>query len=205
MKTCTKCGIEKSFDEFSADNRGKTPRYQPKCKTCNKAYYESKRERVKARVKQRYWDNHEVVLARQRELKSTPEAKVKKALSDKKYSAKNKEKIAEYRSRYWREHKAERLAYYHSWRAKQLGVKDTLTAAEISHLIDTQESCFYCQSSKKLTIEHIKTMTKGGDNTLENVTLVCHSCNESKKNKEVEVWLAAKNYIISPRQITQTT
>lgn len=40
--------------------------------------------------------------------------------------------------------------------------------------------CLKCGTHKDLTIDHIIPTSKGGENTIENMQTLCHSCNSSK-------------------------
>lgn len=46
--------------------------------------------------------------------------------------------------------------------------------------------CQYCGSTKNLTIDHIVPRSRGGENTWENMTVACISCNTKKSNKLLE-------------------
>jgi hypothetical protein len=65
MKVCTKCKLEKSFDEFSKD-RTKKNGFKSYCKTCdylkNKVYLNKNKDSVKERKKQYYLNNKEKIL-----------------------------------------------------------------------------------------------------------------------------------------------
>lgn len=44
--------------------------------------------------------------------------------------------------------------------------------------------CFICKTDKKIEIDHIIPLYKGGKNTISNVQLLCNSCHIEKSNKE---------------------
>jgi 5-methylcytosine-specific restriction endonuclease McrA len=46
--------------------------------------------------------------------------------------------------------------------------------------------CISCHRVRPLTIDHIKPLSKGGTNTIENVQPLCKSCNSSKGAREVD-------------------
>ncbi len=47
-------------------------------------------------------------------------------------------------------------------------------------------SCAYCESTKNLTVDHIKPKSKGGKNTWENLITSCFDCNAKKGDKTLE-------------------
>lgn len=67
---------------------------------------------------------------------------------------------------------------------KALAIND-LSAAQIVELIAAKNSrCDYCgRKTKRLEVEHITPVTKGGNHTLWNVTVACRSCNAKKGTK----------------------
>lgn len=209
VKKCTKCGFVKPLTKFAVNKRNKTDGRQPKCKTCNKAYYEANRDKVQRRVKKRYEENHEDILERRRELAQRPEAKVKKAEQDKAYYLKNKEKISDYYKNWAKANKEHLRAYWKQWYHDNLeharmqsrvsshrrlervveNGNNTLTLKEIEKLLDKHPFCAYCgESDKKLTIDHIIPLAKGGQNCIENINIACMSCNLSKGDKLLSEW-----------------
>ena len=46
-----------------------------------------------------------------------------------------------------------------------------------------QGRCAACEEAKRLTVDHIIPITKGGSNHLKNIQLLCRSCNSRKGNK----------------------
>lgn len=46
-------------------------------------------------------------------------------------------------------------------------------------------TCQICGTNEKLTIDHIKPVSKGGNDELDNLTILCKSCNSKKSNKYV--------------------
>jgi 5-methylcytosine-specific restriction endonuclease McrA len=44
-------------------------------------------------------------------------------------------------------------------------------------------SCRHCQTTSNLTIDHVKALFNGGTNDLDNLQLLCRSCNSRKHKK----------------------
>lgn len=49
--------------------------------------------------------------------------------------------------------------------------------------------CGYCFQTKKLTIDHIIPLSKGGADKIYNMILACRSCNVEKADMNIEDWL----------------
>lgn len=51
--------------------------------------------------------------------------------------------------------------------------------------------CWYCRRElppNELTIDHVFPRSKGGDNDMDNIIMVCKSCNSSKSNMDLFEW-----------------
>lgn len=62
-------------------------------------------------------------------------------------------------------------------------------------------SCIYCGSSERITIEHRQPISLGGNNSFHNLAPACLSCNSGKRNKtenQYREWRRAKGLFIPP-------
>lgn len=58
-----------------------------------------------------------------------------------------------------------------------------------SELVDRDgKQCAACGSRANLEVDHIHPVSRGGKNDLENLQLLCRSCNRSKKDQTMEEW-----------------
>jgi 5-methylcytosine-specific restriction endonuclease McrA len=105
--------------------------------------------------------------------------------------------------RSYSEHKEERNAYIRNWqkanpekrrmharpsehRRKAIlkGSSGSFTTLEWATLLKTYDNrCAYCKKRKKLTVDHVIPLSKGGTNTIGNIIPACGSCNSSKRDK----------------------
>ena len=171
MKTCTKCKIEKDIKEFAKD-RSKPSGLRPSCKLC-------------------------------------------KSKQDKIYRNKNKQKIAENKAIYAKNNHIRISQYKRNWellnrdrlrhrirnachKRRVLLQNSTLTAAAYDNWVTQQEKiCTYCaiRCTKTFHVDHIIPLSKGGEHALDNLTIACKKCNQSKSNNTLITWLAKKKLI----------
>lgn len=62
--------------------------------------------------------------------------------------------------------------------------------------LDSPDICWYCGASAddvKLTKDHILPTSKGGEDSFDNIFMVCQHCNSSKKDKDVIQWFLENN------------
>lgn len=60
-----------------------------------------------------------------------------------------------------------------------------------------KRECAYCGAKDaRLEIEHIQPRCKGGSNSITNLTLACHKCNQKKGEKDIKVFLKAKPEVL---------
>jgi hypothetical protein len=99
MKTCSKCKVEKPFEEFSK-HKNRKDGLSSECKNCNKIYREENKEKIKE-VSKKYFENNKKKLL---ELgKQYRENNKEKLLEQKKiYYKNNKEKILENNKKYYK-------------------------------------------------------------------------------------------------------
>jgi len=73
---------------------------------------------------------------------------------------------------------------------RRRGVLSTLTHIEwIAILRAWDGKCAYCQMRAGTTQDHVIPVSKGGTHTLDNVVPACPSCNASKKDLDLDVFL----------------
>jgi len=71
-----------------------------------------------------------------------------------------------------------------------------LTPSELSKWTKAQLKQYtYCGAmcEESYHIDHIEPLSKGGKHELDNLTISCSYCNQSKGNKQLLYWLALQN------------
>ncbi len=126
-------------------------------KTYNQKYYELHKESIKACVK------------RHRE---SPDYRKKQQEWNVKWKVSNLEKV--------RAHK----------RKSQKKIHETLrvvgyVTTEVRSIVYSKynNKCAVCETTKNKTVDHIVPISKGGKTVLNNLQLLCRSCNSQKSNK----------------------
>ena len=95
----------------------------------------------------------------------------------------------------WRNNNSDRMArIQHNRRALKLNnYVDRYTKQDVDELYkELQGRCAYCfihMHRLDVQIEHIVPISKGGPDTLCNITLACKSCNTSKSDRPLREWL----------------
>ena len=100
MKVCTKCKVEKDFDEFYKNARLKDG-LKSQCKDCDRKYHEKNKERIAKRKKEYNQKNREKVMEYGR-----------------KYRENNKEKIMIYQKKYIQNNRDKSLKWQRTYREK---------------------------------------------------------------------------------------
>ena len=78
-------------------------------------------------------------------------------------------------------------------RSLEMGAEGNFTQKEWEELKNKHNQlCAHCGEKKKLTIDHIQSLSKGGSNYITNIQPLCGSCNSSKWIKELNKLKRAK-------------
>ena len=175
-KCCTKCGEEKPLDKFSKDRRDKSGR-QPKCKSCNRAYYLSNREKILSNTTKR---------------QSTAEAKSKKREYDKirrettdydrQYLERNREKVYLWNSMY----RAPKLEATPDWLNK-------------AHHVEMEFMFLYNQIMPgDWHVDHIFQLANGGEHAPWNLRVLKGVENLSRPKYEIEDYVSRPYAVQEP-------
>ena len=169
MKTCTKCHIEKSLDNFQKA-KGYKDGYQTWCKSCKY-------------VNTRKW------------IEADPERQIRHNQSDDKwykekgreyhenYRNENRDKVREVDRRYKQTHKEE---LKERKRKRRFAYLDTdITLSWLKQLRDSTPNCLLCgvfmegepNDPQHGDLDHIIPLAIGGKHIMENVRYICHDCN----------------------------
>jgi len=156
-----------------------------------KKWYEEHKEERKAYMEIYRREHKEEIKAynKKYDKKYNQEHKEGKKAYNKKYNQRleNKEKRKAYGKKWHKEHPEEKKASNHKRRARKKGNGGSYTKEEITQLRkETKGICLgynrepHFVGDKNLEIEHIIALANGGTNEIENIQLMCGSCNRNK-------------------------
>lgn len=104
-----------------------------------------------------------------------------------KWRKRNKEKVSEYNKRYEKTHKETVIANEHKKRARKRESEGCFSAEEWKQLCDLYDNrCLCCGKRKKLTVDHVIPLSKGGSNYISNIQPLCKECNNKKYTKSTD-------------------
>lgn len=98
------------------------------------------------------------------------------------------------RAKYARTHRAEESARNATYCArKSLAPGRGVTPAEWQQVLaESLGICAYCNECKPLTMDHIEPLVRGGAHDIDNICAACLSCNSSKNDTPLLLWLAMR-------------
>lgn len=224
MKYCATCKTDKPISAFSL-NRSRKDGLQHRCKQCTNEYstnnkdkrraYEIKnKEKRSARQSAYVAANRAKVLKYGAEYRAKNKDKYVDYYAD--YYAANKEKISAKGSKWYAENKekieAQKKIYNstpmgravikkarHKRRASIANAEGSHSASDIVRLMEAQGSkCACCKRaiSEIYHVDHIEPLSKGGSNWPSNLQLLCPPCNQSKSDKNPEVFMQTMGYLL---------
>lgn len=194
---CTKCGRLLSRSEFFSDKRIRKG-IKSQCKRCcyerMSAYQKTERgkaafakstrkyvqtERGRETSREGYRRYHATEKGKQKSREYERSARVRSVRKDYKRSESGKLAISNYN---------------HRRRANLQKTKYKISDQEFQELLHKcVGKCSYCgRSNVKLELDHIVPLSRGGLHEINNLALVCGSCNRSKGSKLLSEWKGGK-------------
>jgi 5-methylcytosine-specific restriction endonuclease McrA len=199
MKKCTRCGGEGPFeiDKRRPSGLGSW------CLICvhegHRRWRENNRERIlESDRKYREANREKYREANKRWREANPEkARGKKRSPEKileltkKWQAANPEKVLESSRKYRRTHPEKMRERERRRRALEAGAEGKFTEQEWSELKESYgQRCVYCNSKvEKLEPDHIEPLSRNGNNNIANIVPACRSCNSSKQDTPLLIWI----------------
>lgn len=183
--------LEKNREKRRAAQRFRNAT-DPKRRADLKRWRESNSEKAKASAKRWYETNRERACAAQKARRAADP--VARKASEKRYRenylAKHPERAREAWRRYRKTHPEVSREHGRQRRAR-LNLVET-SPFDVGQLFDDYARlCAYCLEPAT-EIDHVVAITKGGGHTIENCVPTCRTCNSSKNNTPLLVWMATR-------------
>lgn len=203
-KMCSACGVTKLRTNFHKHKRMRDG-LSTICKDCNKAkaaaWYHTNIDRGRASRREHYSHNRAKTLelmAKYRLNNKEALAKGQKASREANADRKRKNDIA------WHKKNPKKMLGYrkvseHRRRAAKLLSNGQYTASQIQELhIRQKKRCVCCPDSinDRFEIDHIMPLSKGGDNSIRNIQLLCPPCNRRKSAKHPITFMQERGFLL---------
>jgi len=215
QKQCPRCKLfyPLTKDYFRVSKREKHGLTHA-CRECLKKqdleYLDRNREKNKATSKARYYakpearkkyhdDNLEHILQYKREYRKSHPEQTKKNKSE---SQKRHPESRNQRSKRYRENHPEiaRLRFRVDAMKRRVKMGNFERSDLMAMYEDQEHRCAYCGITlfwsipNDIHVDHIKPVTKGGTNDIDNLALTCADCNLSKHDLELHDWIATRGW-----------
>lgn len=188
MKQCSRCLIEKPISEFGKSKRG-IEGINPRCKVCCREIHLawSNKNRDYVNEQSRLWAANNPEKKKQNSLNWYHRNQKEANKKSREYARANKELFAQ-RKRIWQKANPEKVrAQTERRRIRKLENSEYLiTDKELIKLYHSP--CLYCGSVKRITLDHIIPISRGGTHGIGNIAPACLSCNSSKREKTIMEW-----------------
>lgn len=194
-KHCSRCHTTKPVAEFYRDRSTKDGLcfYCKPCKNVKVTDYVSRnREKTATRIKA--WvdarPGYAADVSRRWRAANPEKARQQLNASAKRWQARNREYVLEYKRRKYRSNLELSRAQKREYERKRRAAGDRyLTMAEESAVLEkTGGLCNYCDAPWE-AIDHFYPLAKGGSHDADNLVPACKSCNSSKHATDPWVWM----------------
>lgn len=192
---CARCGEEKPLAAFGVD-RGRACGLRSRCKEClaiyNKGYRDAHRSEAKERAAKRYRRHADSVKVASASWRQANIVRVRELAAISR--AKNRDRNRALINRWRREHPEHRATSNSRRRAlvRKAPGAGVPRREWANVLADSLGLCAYCNERRPLTMDHIEPLALGGAHEVENVAAACRTCNGSKTDKPLLLWLAQR-------------
>lgn len=204
QKTCTKCNITKDISEFNKNKNSKDG-HRAACKQCMSAYRKANSEKIKKQKDE--WTKNNIEKVREGKKKYRQENFEKISRQKKEWRQKNIDRCREQSKLNhlkrkekgiksdWAKNnpdKVKEIKRNYKHRRREIEKTSGLSTKDFKSWVDSQEKvCKYCSTCCKdnYHIDHMNPLSRGGLHSLDNLAIACPTCNLTKSNKPLDVWL----------------
>lgn len=189
-KKCSRCGERKLFDEFNK-NKSKNDGHADRCRSCQKSYRQSNKEKIAKQKHEHYEANRERIREQQREyykLNRSQLLEYQRKWSEANHDRKNNYKREwrkanpDYQSEYRRNNKYKSQQY----KAKRNALKKSTSTTDPLELAEI--ALFYADCPEGWHVDHIIPLILGGAHELSNLQHLEAWINQQKYKKHPDEW-----------------
>jgi len=189
LRECKKCGETKPIDQFRVYKAHGKEYIRWTCRACELAYnrkwQKENPEKRKAQNRRYYRRNKDKVNAYARKWAAEHPKKRKEIERRARQKHRERDRIRKMRWRHANPGKSREMG--NRRRALELDADGDYTAKEWRRLCRFYDNrCLACGLKKKLEVDHVVPLTKGGSNDLSNLQPLCRSCNSKKGTKIID-------------------
>ena len=183
-KVCVECCRAKPFSRFYVDN-SRTDRRKAKCAKCSNQYYQRWFSK-NSEARELYWakyqkKNAKLLAEKQREYRRANPVRVKDA--NRKYYKEHREEILARQTNHRRDHpevyRPIAVRASQNRRAREARAPGIITRGTIETLKRSMPVCQKCGAADRLEIDHVVPLVLGGTNYIDNLQVLCKSCNSN--------------------------
>lgn len=187
IKRCACCGIEKPLSDFYPDKRKKSG-VGGHCKNCHLAKCKNWYANLSDSEKEKRYQQSQALLA------SNPAKREVRAARSRAWRIANPDKSKLSWSRYSLENRDKRNEIDRRRKARLLNAPGNgISISEERRLREEYDyRCAYCGEVMPLELDHIVPISKGGAHDISNATVACKSCNSSKGDKSLLMFLYSR-------------
>lgn len=176
----------------------------------NKKYYAKHREYINEHKKNYRITHHEQFIERDRKYHTTHQEQINKRGREyyathreqrdkyrKKYAAANPEKSRKWYKIYHTRHPEKSSEYHTRRRAREVNAEGNGVTARQWEKIKEEyfQRCAYCNQEKPPQMDHIVPLSKGGKHDIDNIVPACKSCNSSKCDSSLLMFLYRRSQL----------
>lgn len=181
VRPCVKCGAR---DRYALRKGRKTGDCRPCSSEQGRQWRKANREKVHANSKKYYVANKANMNEQSRRWRIANRGKAAESLRQ--WKRANPEKVAALKRKWSKENPEKHAAYYHNRRARIKANGGALTEGDIRALYATNPKCQKCGTNDNLSLDHVVPLACGGRNDIDNMQVLCGTCNSSKGTKTID-------------------